>query len=274
MGVATTKKTAKVTSIGSVLPSKVGSGALPVKAPTFTSIPSTVTPPSGFYDPALDAQGRAGSRGLAQLLQDLGKAGTRAEDQLGIDKGQINQGADWSLADLLTGKNREGEDYGTATKDLGTQYQRQGESQAGAAIQAGVATEGGTLAAAAAKRAANQAHDQAGLDTQHARFGEDYATQAGPDGRINTVRRQQLGDADRQYGYGVVDRADTGQRATAENTFFGQDVNAQKLYQAGQQGWVAPGTQMPTLADYLSTTKRKPGTSITGTTAYVPAAYY
>ncbi|WCB94490.1 hypothetical protein DSM104299_03227 [Baekduia alba] len=240
------------------------------KPPTFTATPTTVTPPAGYYDPALDAQGRASGRGLDQLLQDLGKAGTRADDQLRIDKGQITQGRDWSLADLLTGKNREGEDYSTATNDLSTSFKRLASSQAGNALQAGVG-EGGTFAAAKAARDTNQAHDQSGLDTQHTRFGEDYSTQTG---RVKTSSQQQLDDADRLYGYGVVDRADTGQRATNENTFFGQDLGAQKQYQAGQQGWVAPGTKLPTLEDYLSTTKRKPGTSITGATSYVPAQYY
>lgn len=237
--------------------------------PTFTATP-TVMPPAGMYDPALDAQGRAGDRGLGYLLQDLGKAGTRADDQHTIDRGQINQGADWSLADLLTGHNREGEDYGRATADLGQSYQRLGASQAGAAIQAGVA-EGGTFAAAKKARDVNQGHDQSGLDLGHARAGEDYNTQTD---RVTKTRDQQLGDVDRLYGYGTVDRADTGQRAQDENTFFGQDTGAQKLYQAGQAGWTAPGTQMPTLADYLSTTKRKPGTSVTGSTGYVPAQYY
>lgn len=275
-------------------PTSLATNVSPVttKPPTFTATPTTVTPPAGFYDPALDAQQRAGDRGLAQMLQDLGKAGTRADDQLRVDKGQINQGADWSLADLLTGKNREGEDYSTATgragedhstnlATIGRNYQRLGSSQAGSAVQAGVGS-GGTFAAAKAARDTNQGlettaentgfnRSTADMLTQHNRSGEDYTTQKG---RVETTRGQQLGDADRLYGYGVVDRADTGQRATDENTFFGQDTGAQKLYQAGQQGWVAPGTQMPTLQDYLSTSKRTPGTSITGATAYVPAQYY
>lgn len=240
------------------------------KPPAFNPTPTTVTPPAGQYDPALDAQKRAGDRGLAQLLQDLATQGSRAESQLAIDKGQINQGADWSLADLLTGHNREGQDYGNATKDLGTQYQRLGQSQAGRAVQSGL-QGGGTFAAALAARNANQSHDQAGLDLAHNRAWEDYWTQTG---RVTTTRDQQLADADRLYGYGVTDRATAGQRAQDENVFFGQDIGAQKQYQAGQAGWVAPGTKLPTLEDYMSTTKRKPGTSITGTTAYVPAAYY
>lgn len=247
--------------------------AAALRAPTFTPTPTTVTPPAGYYDPSLDAQGRAGGRGLTQLLQDLAKAGSRADSQLAIDKGQINQGADWSLADLLTGHNREGQDYTQNTADLGQSYQRLGVSQAGRAAQAGL-LGGGTFAAAAAARGANQAHDQAGLDLAHSRANEDYNTQAGTNGRINTVRQQQLDNADRLYGYGVADRGDQGQRATDENTFYQQDLGAQKLYQAGQAGWVAPGTQLPTLEDYLSTTRRRPGTSITGTTAYVPAMGY
>jgi hypothetical protein len=249
------KKTTKITSIGSMLPSKVGTGALTAtpKPPTAPApvAPSSVLPPPGQYDPALDAQGRAGDRGLAQLLQDLGKAGTRAESQYTIDKGQINQGADWSLADLLTGHNREGEDYGNSTRDLNTSYQRLGQSQAGHAVQAGV-QGGGTFAAALAARTTNQQHDQSGLDLAHTRSGEDYNTQTG---RVNTSRRQQLDDAARLYGYGVVDRADTGQRATNENTFFGQDLGDQKLYQATQAGWMPPSA--PTVAGYLTTVINK-----------------
>jgi hypothetical protein len=245
--VATKKKTYTDSGLKSVTPLRA--------TPT---IPEPSAPPPGFYDPALDAQGRASDRGLEQLLQDLGKGGTRAEDQRTIDKGQVNQTADWSLADLLTGKNREGEDYGTATGRLGEDhatnlasilrnYSRLGQSQAGAAVSQGL-LGGSTFAKAKAARDENQGLDTtaentqfgrqgADLLSQHNRFGEDYTTQTG---RVGTQRDQQLGDIERLFGYGVVDRADQGQRATNENTFFHQDLGGQRLYQAGQAGWTAP----------------------------------
>jgi hypothetical protein len=284
--VATTKKP----PLFYVQGGKSGWGAAPSPV-DFTPAPPAV-PPAGFYDPALDAQDRAGDRGLAQLLQDLGKQGSRAEDQRTIDRGQVNQGADWSLADLLRGSQREGADYGTATGRLGEDhatntatigrnYQRLGQSQAGAAQMAGVA-QGGTFAAAKAARDTNQGLEQGAEDLgfnrtgadllrDHMRYGEDNTTSVD---RTKTTRDQQLGDVDRLFGYGVVDRADTAQRGTNENTFFGQDVGAQKLYQAGQQGWVAPGTTLPNYNNYLDSTKKKKGTVVAGTQSNVPAAFY
>jgi hypothetical protein len=285
--VATKKKTGwgASTSLGSSL-------AAAASAPKFTAAPTDQPPPPGYYDPALDAQGRASDRGLAQMLQDLGKQGTRAEDQYTIDKGQINQGADWSLADLLRGSQREGadftqstgrlnQDHGTNLADILRNYQRLGTSQAGAATAAGVGS-GGTFAAAKAARDANQGLDQTAENTQfgramtdattaHTRFGEDNTTSVD---RTNVSRNQQLGDAGRLYGYGVVDRGDAAQRGSTENTFFNQDLGASKLYQAGQQGYVAPGTPLPNYENYSISKKKKTGTVVGSSSGNVPAAYY
>jgi hypothetical protein len=246
-------------------------GFSPFEAPT--------SPPPGFYDPALDAQGRASDRGLDQLLADLRKQGTRSEDQRTLDRGDIERTAGESLADLLRQSGREGEDYGTATgrlgedfgrsksrlgedhttnsEAIGRNYQRLGASQSQSAVAAGAS--GGYFAGAAKARAANQGLDQGAEDRafgrssqdlqtgfdrtgadllrDHMRFGEDASTQTT---RIGDAKDRGLGEVDRQYGYGVVDRADAGQRATDENTFFQQDLGGQKLFSAGQQGYTLP----------------------------------
>lgn len=195
-----------------------------------------LTPPPGYYDPALDSQERAGGRGLAQLLGDLQTQGER---------GQTSHG--WSLADLLRGKTRgdediatsrgrEGEDYGTAIQNLTRNFRRLGETQTQSAVAAGV--EGGSaLDRSAAQRAENQAIERAPIDTGHTRSLADLMrsqTRLGEDYNTGVERENQ------QYGWGVSDRASQGQRATDENTFFGQDVNAQRLFQSGQAGWTAP----------------------------------
>jgi hypothetical protein len=78
----------------------------------------------------------------------------------------------------------------------------------------------------AAKRQENQGLEQQVLDTAHTR------AQTGFD----------LAQTGLETGYnrGVADRGTTLGRARSEDTFYGTDVNAQKLYQAQQAGYEAP----------------------------------
>lgn len=224
-------------------------------------------PPPGSYDPALDAQQRAGDRGLAQYLADLQTQGQRAQT-----------GHDQSLADLLrsftrgkedigTSRTRANEDYGTATAANVRNYQRLGSAQTQNAVAAGV-EGGGALLASQQARDVNQAIDQAPIDTAHTRtladllrsetrLGEDYGT---------GVDRENQG-----YRYGVEDRAIGGQRATDENTFFGQDTAAQRLFQAAQNGFstasVAPPDPNPGFHAQLKTPVR----SSSGRSPYQPS---
>jgi hypothetical protein len=237
--------------------------ALAKRQKTWTPWTAPTTPPAGTYDPALDAQAGAAQRGYDYLVGDVSDANARSTAELGFTVQGLRRQQGRSLSDLLTAKTRfgedqstaatrEGQDYGRATADLGTSYARLGESQAGAALMTGTALQGGTIAAALAKRTENQAHDQSGLDLQHTRFGEnlatantryntDYATNVG---RVNedfgTDDLGAIGQATRQYGYGVSDLAKQQQQAGIENVNYQADVGDQRWFQAAQAGYVAP----------------------------------
>lgn len=96
--------------------------------------------PSGYYDPNLDAQRQAASRGLTNTEQDVG-----------------------------TALRREGEDYGTNVALLTRNYKNLATRQQEQQNQYGVIAGGGAALQSAAKRAANQLVDQTALDTTHNR---------------------------------------------------------------------------------------------------------
>jgi hypothetical protein len=197
--------------------------------------------PAGYYDPGLDAQERATGRGLAQSLADLQSQGERAQTSQGWTLEDLLRGRDRGLADIGTSRTRANEDYGTSIANLDRNYARLGSTQTQNATAAGV-EGGGALQASANQRAENQAIDRAPIDTGHTRTLADLLkseTQLGEDYNSGVER------ANTQYGWGVGDRATQGQRATDENTFFGQDVNGQRLFQAGQAGWTAPQLATP-----------------------------
>lgn len=229
----------------------------------YTPYLAPVAPPAGTYDPNLDAQLGAVGRGLGYTLQGLDTAGSRAEEDYGQATHALTMGRDQSLADLLRGHTRAGQDFDVSGRRLGEDhttnlegidrgYQRLGASQAGAAIQQGVATEGGTLAAALKARQANQAIDNAAenrqfgrasedLSTSRSREGEDYGTQTG---RVSSYyddpKYGALANAATGYQRGVDDRATQAGQAGLESTAFGLDTGAQKNFQAQQAGYVAP----------------------------------
>lgn len=117
------------------------------------------------------------------------------------------------LQDYFTNFDRANADYNTATGDLQHSYQTLGNNQSEAANQMGV-SEGGALAQALAKRTANQAHDQSGLDTTHNRSLADLLT--------NTSR-------------GATDAYTGLQRAVGSNSLYQGTIQTQ----AGQEA--APG---------------------------------
>lgn len=229
----------------------------------YTPYVAPVAPPTGTYDPNLDAQSGAVSRGLGYTLQGIDTAGSRAEEDYGQQKHSLTAGRDQSLADLLSSHTRAGQDFDTSGKRIGEDhatnlatidrnYQRLGASQAGAAIQQGVATEGGTLAAALKARTANQDIDNTAentsfgratddLNTSRTREGEDYTTQTG---RVSSYYDDPtygaIANAGTQYQRGVDDRANQSGQAGIEATAFGVDTGAQKNFQAQQAGYVAP----------------------------------
>jgi hypothetical protein len=230
----------------------------------FTPWEPNASPPAGTYDPGLDAQSGAIDRGQLYSTQDLETAGSRAEQDYGVQQHQLTTGRDQSLADLLTGHTRAGEDYSTSStrlgenhatnlESIGRNYQRLGVSQAGAANQRGVATEGSTLAAAFRARQENQGIDTAAeqrtfdrgtqdLNTAHTREGEDYTTQSG---RVSSYyddpQYGQLALAGQGYQRGVDDRATQAGRVGTEAQQGKLDINDVRNSQAQQAGYVAPG---------------------------------
>lgn len=194
-------------------------------------------PAPGFYGVELDQQGRAATRGLAQTLQDLGTAGSRAETQLALDKDTLDRRFERGTHDLALSDTRNREDFTTAMGNIARGFQRQASGQRQSASAAGLAGPGGALLAAARARAVNQ-----GIAEQPVRQSFDRANYD------NSVSRARLGEdtslarteLERQFGMGAADRGQAGQRATDENTMFQLDIGQQRFQQAGQMGYIAP----------------------------------
>jgi hypothetical protein len=178
------------------------------------------------------------------------RARTREGQDFSTQRAQLGE-------DVATSRQRTGEDYNTNVADLQRSFQRLAQSQAQSATARGLG--GGALSAAMKARQANEAIQRQQLDTSfqratadinrqeargfqaldlaHSRFGEDSGLDQS---RLGEYQAQALGELGRQYGYGVVDRAEAVRRAQQESTFFGQDIGAQRFYQAGQMGWTIP----------------------------------
>jgi hypothetical protein len=176
-------------------------------------------PPAGSYDPVLDAQRDAATRGLGDTRQDLALAGTRAA-------------ADYQFGQDDVGRQfgRYEQDYGTQTQMLKRQYDllagRQQEQMAGANLLGG-----GAVLQAAAKRAENQRLQQSELDTGFTRAREDRDTGLG---RLSV-----------DFTRGTADRTTALTRAQREDTAFGLDTAGQRAYQAAGMGYVPPGRGQP-----------------------------
>lgn len=214
--------------------------------------------PSGYYDPNLDAQRQAASRGLLNTQQDTGTSLRRGAEDLGFAKGDINRTYDRGAEDIATSRGYEGQDYTTQTgyenQDYGRnvqmltrQYGQQARQQAEGARKYGVSS-GGIALLSAAKRNENQALDRQGLDTTHERNITGLDTShtravAGFDtagNRLTQDRDTGLSRATTTYDRGVADAGTGLSRAQSEDVFYGQDVNAQKNFQAQQAGYTAP----------------------------------
>jgi uncharacterized protein YerC len=210
---------------------------------------------------------------LADLLagEQRGKADlqTAASDNYAdYTKGRSNL-----LSDYGTSTGRENEDYATAGSNLARGYANLGRAQTGAAAAHGLVGSGvqtGALAAALQARTANQGRDQQGLDTTHTRtladlltgkdrgldaldtgesrfqrdnvlqsnrLSQDTATQTG---RATYDYGQTIGGLARDLQYGTDDRSIALGRAQREQGFFGQDADAEKMYQATSSGLYVP----------------------------------
>jgi hypothetical protein len=176
--------------------------------------PKLVTPPPGWYDPALDAQRRASHRGLGDLTRDTALATARA-----------GQDYTFGMEGLQTSRDRGYQDVDRQVALLTRNYGELGRTQAEGDARAGVINP-----AIAAKqmqiRAANMQFDRQPLDLARTRIGEDYATQSG---RLGV-----------EFARGSTDRTTTLARAGREDTQFGLDIGEQERFQAIQAGWAPP----------------------------------
>ena len=167
-------------------------------------------PPTGSYDPSLDAQGYAAQRGLFDLGQDTNTANvrgvvdyglsqdainrgqTRGLEDLQFQQGQVDTGYGRNLTDLQTSGTRGTEDYQRSLQMLQRSYQQLGNRQAQQMRATGVA-QGGAALQAAAKRTANQAVDQQPIQTNYDRFMADNQTSQSRLGEDRTTALGQIG---------------------------------------------------------------------------------
>jgi hypothetical protein len=206
--------------------------------------PKLTRPPTGYYDPSIDAQVAAGARGLGDLRIDIDTGIRRGGEDFQTAMGGARTQRAQTLADLMTGETRLRDDHRLATEDLGLQFGRLARGQAEGARARGVISSG--LAARAAQiRAGNQGRAQAGLDlsrdrgleniaTDRSRFEENYLTQTG------------LLDRDYQRQYGAGGDLDLQlARGEREQPLLEADANDLRLFQAKQAQWVPPGAPKP-----------------------------
>lgn len=243
---------------------------LPQTGPNYIA---PTAPPPGSYDPALDASYDSAARGYRYGIDDTATADLRGTEDYGFNRDSITRQRDQTLADLLAGHTREGQDYQTATGNLQRTYSNLGDSQSQNAQEAGVAG-GGALMQALQKRTANQALDQAPIDTAHQRSLENYntAVQRTTSGADLDLGRLALlaAPADANNPTGGRDWQDrhTGlARQGEELSNFGLDTNASRWYQATANGyappptpqlpsWSAPGGARPTVASHVSSAEK------------------
>jgi hypothetical protein len=193
--------------------------------------PPPPRPPAGTYDPALDAARRAATRGYGDVKQDTRLAGTRAAEDFQFGQDDIN-----------SAYVRTGEDYAANTAMIRRQYDILAGRQQEQANVSGV-IGGGALMEAATKRQANQAIEQAPLDTSYARAGQD---------RDLSIQRLGVG-----FQRGETDRGTALSRAGREDRAFGLDTAAEKMYQATQSGWVPPAKKPPAKKPPAAKKKKK-----------------
>lgn len=206
---------------------------------SFTPFHAPARPPSGTYDPALDAQERAGNRGLADLVQDIGQGGRmreRATTDYGLGLAEIKRSAGYATQDLDRGLTRAVQDHGTATGLLHRSYGLLGQAQGDAQAAAGV-EQGGTVLAAAMRRRENEGIEQGGLDTQLSRYRADDTTNRA---RLMQNVAQQRGVLGLAYGRQGEDFTTDLARAQRENTQFDVDLSEQRFYQAKGTGYKPP----------------------------------
>lgn len=173
-------------------------------------------PPSGAYDPAIDASVASAQRGNRYLVG--GTAGVQGVGQ--YDTGDLDTSQRRSDEDLAVGLEDIGRSRGRSLADLTRQYQRLGNSQGQA--QRSRNLRGGGVLQAAARRKANQDWDQGRIfeDMGDPSKQGDYGIQG---------RRMQL-----QHTRGSEDRVTQAGRATTELGAFESDARNSAWAQAKQ----------------------------------------
>lgn len=218
---------------GAKLPS---TGMAPNVGGGFTPFALPDRPPPGTYDPAIDAQVRAGQRGYGDLEQDTGIANTRAQDDYTLGKDELQRQLDRALTDAGTTRTRQHDSFIENLGALDRNYANLGASQAQRMVAAGGGQSGG-FQQALEKRMANQAIERKPLDTAEGQQVADYGT--------FTTRAKEgfdsgLGQLGLSLGRGNEDRANTLARAGRENTNLGLDAGEQRWYQATAAGYDPP----------------------------------
>lgn len=221
-------------------------------------LPAPASPPPGTYNPQYDAQARAQQRQYDDLLQNFGIGKTRAQNDLTLALGNLNQSQqnalsdlgtshDRNLQDLTTNQQYAAQDHATALDALNRNYATLAGRQAEGAIRSGVESAG-ILAQAIARRNANKANDQAPIDTAYGRqqaaattaenrINQDYTTNVGRTQQDAQQRQDALKLAfDRAFGPSgdnVLQIARAGRDLTAGNL----DLTSQKWYDATANGY-------------------------------------
>jgi hypothetical protein len=222
-------------------------------------------PPTGSYDPALDAQRRAASRGLQDTEADTGIANTRDTVDYGLNRDDVLRAQTRGLEDLTTSRDR---GYGDVDRQVAV-LQRGYQTLAGnqrQQFQAHGLAYGGAALQAAAKRQANEAFDQQPLDVARARIGEDFTRQSA---RLGEDAGLQLGRLALDYappdaanplgGRRFQDRTTALTRAQREDAAFGLDIGQEKVFQATQGGWVPPEPPKRPRGRFPQGTRGRPG---------------
>lgn len=150
-------------------------------------------PPFMAYDPSIEAEIRANQRGLQDMerdfdiqrkidrqdyrqnKKDITRSFTRGTQDIKRDAQRTRRGFKEKRQDIRTSARRGAEDFRIKFNDMLRKYGIQATNQAQVANARGVGG-GGTLAAAAQKRAENMSRDAAALQLARSRQKEDVAT--------------------------------------------------------------------------------------------------
>ena len=164
-------------------------------------------------------------RVLGRGNEDFSTREQRSRQDFGFQRQDINRSSGRALADILTGRTRNEEDFQRSSAGLARSYQRLGNQQRQVAGARGV-RRGGTLAAALAKRQENEAWDRQPLETARSRYMQDSTqaeTRLGEDQRTSLER---LGVAETRETEDITrGRTRLGEDVTTGRTRLGQDVS-------------------------------------------------